>query len=133
MTSCEVQDRLRALGNPQAAAFAARYFKTGPGQYGEGDVFLGLRARVMHLLAKEYHSLGLDQVIELLRSAIHEDRLLALMIMVRQAAKADRELRKRIYDLYLAHTQFINNWDLVDASAPHLVGAFLVHERDDRT
>jgi 3-methyladenine DNA glycosylase AlkD len=125
MNSREIQDRLRALGNPQAAAFAARYFKTGPGQYGEGDLFLGLRVPVMRALAKEYHALGLDHVIELLRSAIHEDRLLALLIMVRRATKAVREVRKEIYDLYLAHTRFINNWDLVDTSAPTIVGGHL--------
>ncbi len=125
MTLLEIQSRLRALGNPAAAAFAARYFKTGPGQYGEGDVFLGLRASVMHALAKEYKSLALDQVMELLRSAIHEDRLLALLILVRQASQAERLAKKEIYDLYLAHTRFINNWDLVDASAPAIVGGHL--------
>ncbi len=125
MTATEIQDRLRALGNPQAAAFAARYFKTGPGQYGEGDVFLGLRAPVMHALAKEYRALPLDQVVELLRSTVHEDRLLALLIMVRQAAKGDAAVRKGIYDLYMAHTRFVNNWDLVDASAPTIVGSHL--------
>jgi 3-methyladenine DNA glycosylase AlkD len=126
MTTREIQDRLRALSNHEAASFAARYFKTGPGQYGEGDVFLGLRARVMHALAKEYKTLALDQVIELLRSAVHEDRLLALLILVRRASKAQRVARKEIYDLYLAHTRFINNWDLVDASAPTIVGGHLV-------
>jgi len=125
MTTREIQHRLRALSNREAASFAARYFKTGPGQYGEGDVFLGLRAQVMHALAKEYKTLALDQVIELLRSAIHEDRLLALLILVRRASKAERVARKEIYDLYLAHTRFINNWDLVDASAPTIVGGHL--------
>jgi 3-methyladenine DNA glycosylase AlkD len=125
MTAGEIQDRLRALGNPAAAAFAARYFKTGPGQYGEGDVFLGLRAPVMHALAKEHKTLALDQVVELLRSAVHEDRLLALLILVRQASKADSSAREEIHDLYMAHTRFINNWDLVDASAPTIVGGHL--------
>jgi 3-methyladenine DNA glycosylase AlkD len=125
MTTHEIQDRLRSMGNAEAAAFAARYFKTGPGQYGEGDVFLGLRAPVMHALAKEYRTLALDQVIGLLRSAVHEDRLLALLILVRRASKAERLARKEIYDLYLAHTRFINNWDLVDASAPTIVGGHL--------
>jgi 3-methyladenine DNA glycosylase AlkD len=125
MTTREIQDRLRALGNHEAAAFAARYFRTGTGQYGEGDVFLGLRAPVMRALAKEYQTLALDQVIELLRSAVHEDRLLGLLILVRRASKAERVARKEICDLYLAHTRFINNWDLVDASAPTIVGGHL--------
>ena len=122
----EIQVRLRSLGNAEAAAFAARYFKTGPGQYGEGDVFLGIRVPVMRKLAAEYKALGLDPAIELLRSEVHEDRLLALLILVRQAAKADGEGRKRIYDLYLGHTRFVNNWDLVDVSAPTIVGGHLV-------
>jgi 3-methyladenine DNA glycosylase AlkD len=125
-SALEVQERIRALGNPQAAAFAARYFKTGPGQYGEGDVFLGLRAPVMHALAKEYQGLPLDDIILLLTSTVHEDRLLALLILVRLAARGDRASRKEIYDLYLAHTRFVNNWDLVDASAPTIVGGYLV-------
>jgi 3-methyladenine DNA glycosylase AlkD len=122
----EIQSRLRSLGNPEAAAFAARYFKTGPGQYGEGDVFLGIRVPVMRRLAAEYGALGLDQAIALLRSEVHEDRLLALLILVRQASKADSAGRKRIYDLYLGHTRFVNNWDLVDVSAPTIVGGHLV-------
>ncbi len=121
----DIQEQLRALGNPEAAAFAARYFKTGPGQYGEGDFFLGLRAAVMHALAKEYRMLPLDHAVGLLRSPVHEDRLLALLILVRQATKGDPAKRKAIYDLYLAHTRFINNWDLVDASAPTIVGGHL--------
>jgi 3-methyladenine DNA glycosylase AlkD len=126
MTARQIQDRLRALGNPEAAAFAARYFKTGPGQYGDGDVFLGLRAPVLHAMAKEYQGLGHDEVVKLLRSGIHEDRLLALLILVRQSSKADRATRRLIYDLYLANTRFINNWDLVDCSARTIVGGYLV-------
>jgi 3-methyladenine DNA glycosylase AlkD len=126
MTAREIQDRLRSLENPEAAAFAARFFKTGPGQYGEGDVFLGLRTPVLHALAKEHQWLGHDHVIILLRSEVHEERLLALLIMVRQARKADRALKKCLYDLYLAHTRFINNWDLVDCSAATIVGGYLV-------
>ena len=79
----------------------------------------------MHALAKEYKTLELDQVIELLRSAVHEDRLLALLILVRRASKAERSAKKEICDLYLAHTRFVNNWDLVDASAPTIVGGHL--------
>ena len=121
----EIQDRLRSLGSPEAAAFAARYFKTGPGQYGEGDVFLGLRAAVMHRLAKEYSDLSLDALRLLIQSAIHEDRMLALLIMVRRVRKADEFVRKSVYDLYLDHTRNVNNWDLVDASAREIVGGYL--------
>jgi hypothetical protein len=95
MTASEIQARLRSLGNPEAAAFAARYFKTGPGEYGEGDIFLGLRAAVMHAMAKEYQTLAIDEVLVLLRSEVHEDRLLALLILVRQTLKGDGALKKR--------------------------------------
>ena len=125
MTASEVQARLRRLGNPVAAAQAARYFKTGPGEYGAGDIFLGLNAAVMHGLAKEFQSLPIDEIAVLLRSPIHEDRMLALLIMVRRVARADDATRKEIYRLYLAHTRYINNWDLVDASAREIIGRHL--------
>jgi 3-methyladenine DNA glycosylase AlkD len=126
MLASEIQARLKSLGNPEAAAFAARYFKTGPGEYGEGDIFLGLRAAVMHAMAKEYQSLATDEVLVLLHSKVHEDRLLALLILVRQTLKGDAAVKKRIYHLYLDHTRFVNNWDLVDSSAPEIVGSYLI-------
>jgi 3-methyladenine DNA glycosylase AlkD len=125
MTATAVQEQLRSLGDPDAAQAASRYFKTGSGQYGEGDIFLGLRAAVMHGLAKEYHDLPLDEITVLLRSPIHEDRLLALLILVRRMSRADNATKKVIYRLYLAHTRYINNWDLVDASARDIVGRYL--------
>jgi 3-methyladenine DNA glycosylase AlkD len=125
MPTPEIQARLRSLGNSEAAAFAAGFFKTGPGQYGEGDVFLGIRVPVLRRVAREYRGLALDQIIELLRSAVHEERLLALLILVWRAAQAEDAAKKEIFDLYLAHTRFINNWDLVDSSAPTIVGGHL--------
>jgi 3-methyladenine DNA glycosylase AlkD len=125
MTAHEVQDRLRALGSPEAAEAAARFFKTGAGQYSEGDIFLGLRAAVMHQLAKEYQPLNVDELIVLLQSSIHEDRMLALLIMVRQFVRGDGPVRRAIYDLYLGNTRYVNNWDLVDASAREVVGGHL--------
>jgi 3-methyladenine DNA glycosylase AlkD len=125
MTTLDVQKRLRSLGDPQAAKASARYFKTGSGQYGEGDVFLGLGASVMHGLAKEYHALPIDELTVLLRSPIHEDRLLALLILVRRVSRADKATKKQVYKLYLANTRYINNWDLVDASAREIVGEYL--------
>jgi 3-methyladenine DNA glycosylase AlkD len=131
MTAREIQDRLRGLGSPEAAAMAARFFKTGPGQYGEGDVFLGLRAAEMHRLAREFHALALDELRVLLQSEIHEDRLLALLIMVRRVWKAEEATRKAVYDLYLASTRHVNNWDLVDASAREIVGGYLADKSRD--
>ncbi len=125
MTADEVQTRLRSLGNAEDAAIVARFFKTGPGEYGEGDVFLGVRVPVIRKVAKEFRALPLPQVESLLHSHLHEERLAALVILDLQAAKADAKTRKRIYELYLASTEFINNWDLVDLSAPRLVGGYL--------
>ena len=122
--------RLRALGSPERGAFAERYFKTGPGEYAEGDRFLGLRAKDMHALAREFEALPLGEVAALLRSKWHEARLLALLVLVRQYPRATEDAREAIVRLYLANTARINNWDLVDCSAAAIVGAHL--ERGDR-
>jgi 3-methyladenine DNA glycosylase AlkD len=126
MTAKDAQAKLRSLADPAAAASAARFFKTGPGEYSENDVFLGLRAAILRQLAKEHQSLPLDEVEALLQSEVHEDRALALLILVRAVAKAPDPLRKQVYDLYCANTRCVNNWDLVDVSAPTLVGGYLM-------
>lgn len=125
MTAQDLQTRLRSRGNPQDAVFLAGFFKTGPGQYGEGDVFIGVRVPVIRKVANEFKRLPLPEVECLLHSSIHEERLAALVILVTQAAKADAKARRQIYDLYLANTRHINNWDLVDLSAPQIIGAYL--------
>lgn len=119
------QQRLRSLGCPKQAAILARFFKTGPGQYGEGDRFIGVKVPTTRNVAKEFKALPLPDVECLLHSGIHEERLLALVILVGQFEQGDDAIRKRIYDLYLANTKHINNWDLVDLSAPQIVGGFL--------
>jgi 3-methyladenine DNA glycosylase AlkD len=119
------QQRLRSLGCPQQAAILARFFKTGPGQYGEGDRFIGVKVPVTRKVAKEFKGLPLTEVESLLHCEIHEERLLALVILVAQFEKGDDATRKRIFDLYLTNTRHINNWDLVDLSAPQIVGGFL--------
>jgi 3-methyladenine DNA glycosylase AlkD len=125
MNARQCQTRLRSLGNPSDAAFLAGFFKTGPGEYGEGDVFIGVRVPVVRKVAKEFKLLPLSEALRLLHSKIHEERLTALVILVAQAAQGNPETRTQIYDLYLANTRYINNWDLVDLSAPQLVGAYL--------
>jgi 3-methyladenine DNA glycosylase AlkD len=125
MSVSVLQARLRDLGNPKDAAFLSRFFKTGPGDYGEGDVFIGVRVPVIRGVAKEFIALPLSEVECLLHSEIHEERLAALVILVVQAGKADGRGRKQIYDFYLANTRHINNWDLVDLSAPQVVGSYL--------
>ena len=128
-TARDALDRLHALGSPEAAAFAARYFKTGPGQYGEGDIFLGARVPALRKLAGEFRALPEGEVLSLLGSEFHEARLLALLIWVRAASKGDEATKRRVYDLYLANTRSVNNWDLVDASAREIVGGYL-HDKD---
>ena len=122
----EIRARLKSLANPERAAFAARYFKTGPGQYGEGDVFLGLSAPELKSVAREYRHISLADALVLLTSELHDERALALLILVRAYEKGDEAKKQSIYDAYLAHTKFVNNWDLVDMSAHHIVGEQLL-------
>jgi 3-methyladenine DNA glycosylase AlkD len=120
------------MGDKKDALFLQRFFKTGAGQYGEGDVFLGIRVPVLRKLAKEYGALPPVEVLPALHSLYHEERLFALIILVNDFAKGDETLRRQIYDLYLANTRYINNWDLVDISAPNIVGAFLMDKNKQR-
>lgn len=119
----KIEKRLKTLGSKDRAEQAQRFFKTGPGQYGEGDVFLGIRMPVLRTLAKELIDTPLDDAIELLQSRHHETRILALLIWVYQVKRGDNTLP--LYRAYLANTHRINNWDLVDVSAEHIVGAHL--------
>ena len=125
LTAKAVQSQLRSLADPQQAAVLAGFFKTGPGEYGEGDVFLGIKVPVQRKVAGEFNDLPPTEVVRLLRSDIHEERLTALLILVRQFVKADVKDRRNIYNLYLANTEYVNNWDLVDLSAPQIVGVYL--------
>jgi 3-methyladenine DNA glycosylase AlkD len=127
----EIRARLRQLANEGTAKALQRFFKTGPGEYGEGDVFVGIKVPPLRLLAREFEDTPLKTLKTLLTSKVHEERALALMILVRQFERGNEDLRERVYDFYLAHTRHINNWDLVDGSAPYIVGPFL-WKRDRR-
>jgi 3-methyladenine DNA glycosylase AlkD len=124
-----IQAELAALADPGRAANLQRYFKTGPGQYGEGDRFRGLRVPVVRLIARKYRRLSLAETEQLLHSAFHEDRLLALLILIHRYYAGDDAGREAIHRFYLEHRARVNNWDLVDVSAPHLLGHIL-HGRD---
>ena len=126
MTAQDIQKRLKKLGNKERAAISQRFFKTGPGEYGEGDVFIGIRVPVLRALVKEYADLSVVQILILLRSHIHEERLLALLLLVDSFSQGDEAAKTSIFELYLKHTEFINNWDLVDSSAAQIVGAYLM-------
>ena len=129
-TMQNIEKRLRELGHAKDAEQARRFFKTGPGQYGEGDLFLGIRVPVLRKLAKELTDTPLTGLVELLHSPFHEARMLALLIMVLQYKR--NENTSAIYRAYLDNTHRINNWDLVDVSAEHIVGAHLFENAPSR-
>lgn len=126
MTAEDARTKLKSLASPAAATAATRFFKTGPGQYGEGDTFIGVNVPTLRTMAREFRGLSLDEIRALLHSPVHEERHLALLILVLQAAKGDDAHRTRAFDLYLGNTRFVNNWDLVDCSAPQVVGGHLL-------
>lgn len=121
----QMKAELKALGSPEKAREASRFFKTGPGQYGEGDVFIGVTVPEIRAVAKRYLDLPLHDVEELIMSSIHEERLTALIVLVYQFGKGSEATKKAIYDFYMTHTAYINNWDLVDTSAEFIVGPWL--------
>ena len=121
----DVQKQLRAAATAERAASSLRYFKTGPGEYGEGDKFLGVAAPDLRRLARDFGDLPMRDVRALLTSEWHEARALALLILVRQYERGDQAARDAIYAVYLRSTRHINNWDLVDCSAAQIVGAHL--------
>ena len=121
----DIHAEVRRLADPERAKNLQRFFKTGPGQYGEGDVFVGITVPVIRKLIRKYRDIPLGDLLKLLQSPVHEERLLALFILVEKCRRGDDATRKRIYGLYLKNTRVINNWDLVDLSAEHIVGAYL--------
>jgi len=123
---------LRQYIDKEKAMILPRFFKTGKGEYGEGDSFLGVTVPNIRLVAKQYSNAPLEVVNRLLDSEWHECRMCALLILVIQYKKATKELKQKIFDLYLSRTERINNWDLVDLSAPNIVGEHLV-PCNDRT
>ncbi|MDP9051425.1 MAG: DNA alkylation repair protein [Acidobacteriota bacterium] len=126
MSGADLKRELRAAGTPERAVGAMRYFKTGKGDYGEGDVFLGVTAPDVHKIVRRYETLNLDDVEKLLGAKEHEVRSAALLVLVAQYKKGDDTARKQVFDLYLRNTQHINNWDLVDCSCGEIVGAHLL-------
>ncbi|MFW6284131.1 MAG: DNA alkylation repair protein [Desulfosalsimonas sp.] len=116
---------LHALADPETAAGLQRFFKTARGQYGEQDRFLGIRVPELRKIAAKHRTIHIHDAGRLLRTPYHEARMLALLILIRQFARGSPEDRTAIYNLYRAHTEHINSWDLVDASAGQIPGAYL--------
>jgi len=126
VTAAELMQELDVLADPQSADHAQRFFKTAPGQYGEGDIFLGISVPVTRKVATKFRQLSLDQLEILLESPIHEHRLTAVIIMTEQAKRAAPEQQKALYDLYLRRTDRLNNWDIIDVSCRQVVGEYLM-------
>ena len=120
-----IKKDLQAESAPLKKKGLSRFFKTGKGEYGEGDIFLGVTVPKMRRVAKKYKELSIDKIQSLLRSPIHEERLTALLILVENFRKADEPKKTEIFNLYLKNTKYINNWDLVDLSASRIVGEYL--------
>lgn len=118
MTARNVQQALKRLGSKEKAKASAWFFKTAPGQYGYGDTFRGVTVPQQHAVARQCVDLSLKECVALLRSPWHEDRLTAVFILVHQFERTSAATRKKIATLYLRNTRYVNNWDIVDSSAP---------------
>ena len=123
--SADLAARLRQRADKTRVPALQRFFQTGPGQYAEGDIFIGVTVPHLRQICRECRNAGLADSLALLGSAVHEERLLALLLLVEAFKRGEDQRKREIYRLYLANTRFINNWDLVDSSAPHIVGAWL--------
>lgn len=124
----KLQRELQSLTDPKKAEILSRFFKTGKGEYGEGDIFLGITVPKQREIAKKYRHLSRQDIQKLLKSKIHECRLTSLMILRMQYQKAKEEQKKDFFDFYLRNTKYINNWDLIDGSAPEIVGSYLLNK-----
>ncbi len=124
----QLRIELRRLEDRQKGVFLQRFFKTGKGEYAENDKFLGISVPNQRILATKYKYLSLGELKDLLSSEIHEERLVALIILTMQFKKADLKSKKLIVDFYLKNTKFVNNWDLVDLSADKILGEYLIDQ-----
>jgi 3-methyladenine DNA glycosylase AlkD len=120
----EIRKELRKYSSPENAIILQRFFKTGPGEYGEGDIFLGVKVPSIRKTAAAFSGISFTDLKKLIRSPYHEERLLALIILTKQYNKSDETGKEKIIEFYLANRKFVNNWDLVDLSAPYLLGPY---------
>lgn len=120
-----IHEEFKKMSDQENAIQLQKYFKTGKGEYGEGDQFLGLRVPTVRKIAKKFNTLSIDEAEKFLQSPYHEERLFALFVLIDLFKKGNEEDKKKIYELYLQNTNFINNWDLVDVSSGPIIGAYL--------
>jgi len=132
MDARDVKKALQSSALPEKAETLKKYFKAGKGGYGEGDEFLGVPLPAQRRIAKAYAHLNSKETVKLLRSKVHEHRLTALLIMIEHYRKADPKTKEGIHKTYLAYIDCANNWDLVDTSAPILIGEHLLDKKDRR-
>ena len=126
MSITEIKKEIKKNADPQKAILLQRFFKTAPGEYGEGDIFLGIMVPVQRSIVKKYKDLPLKDIKDLLNSGIHEERLIALLILVEQYKKGNDRIKEDIFTFYHLHRKRINNWDLVDLTAHRISGAYLM-------
>jgi 3-methyladenine DNA glycosylase AlkD len=131
MKSEDIKAEVRSYQNNERAEILQRFFKTGRGEYAEGDIFYGLTVPMVRSIAKKWGGIELKEAIKLLKSHIHEERLLALFILVARFKKGDEATKEEVYNIYLKQKRYINNWDLVDSSAEHIIGGWLFYREKD--
>jgi 3-methyladenine DNA glycosylase AlkD len=131
MSLTEIRKAILKQKNPIQAVNLQRFFKTGKGEYGEGDIFYGIKVPEQRIIAKQFKDLALDDLKNLILSKVHEERLIAAFILVDQFKSGDEKKKKIIFNFYLKNRKGINNWDLVDLSAPKIVGAYLIDKEKD--
>ena len=131
MSLTEIKKEIKKQANPKQAVILQGFFKTGKGEYGEGDIFYGIKVPEQRTIAKQFKDLAFEDLKELIKSKVHEERLIAAFILVDQFKIGDEKKKKIVFDFYLKHKEGINNWDLVDLSAPKIVGAYLIDKEKD--
>ena len=123
----KARDEIQALANKEIAKHSLRFFKTSKGEYGYGDVFLGVRTPQIRLIAKKYIDISTADMKTIIKSKYHEERLLGLIILVNKYSKAkDEKVRNQLYKIYVSSFKYVNNWDLVDVTCPHVIGKHLI-------
>ena len=127
----KIKKEFNSLANKKQAEISQRFFKTGKGEYGEGDIFLGIKVPIQRKAASRFKDLPLKDIEQLLHSKIHEYRMTAIIILVNQFKKADEDVKEKIYKLYLRNIKWVNNWDLVDSSARYIIGEYLLDKPRD--
>jgi 3-methyladenine DNA glycosylase AlkD len=131
ITVMKIKKELKSLSNKKQANLLKGYFKTGKGEYGEGDIFLGIKVPIQRQVAKKSIDLSVVGVEKLLNSKIHEERLVALLILVLKYERGGEKEKKKIFETYLKNTKYINNWDLVDVTCPKIIGNYLLDKNRD--